>query len=83
MPRIVNADDTLTRKPGEPRSKVQTISSLDQQLGHILAAVPSNAGTAATETGTKDKFFQFFAKKLSAYYASLKAKSASDPSLRS
>ncbi|RDX43344.1 hypothetical protein OH76DRAFT_1206029 [Lentinus brumalis] len=59
--------------PGSPRCKADSIAALDEQLSLILGGAPSNAGPSATESGTKDKYFQHFADQLAAHCAKLKA----------
>ncbi|KDQ53774.1 hypothetical protein JAAARDRAFT_209796 [Jaapia argillacea MUCL 33604] len=59
-------------KIGDPRSKADTRMALEEQLQEILKAAPSNTATLATNSGVKDKYFQYFAEQLSEYCASLK-----------
>ncbi|RDX40530.1 hypothetical protein OH76DRAFT_1394203 [Lentinus brumalis] len=65
---------------GRPRDKAETVRALDEQLALILGGAPSNAGPVATETGSKDKYFQHFAERLAAHCAKLKSRSSGDSS---
>ncbi|KAI0629204.1 hypothetical protein C8Q77DRAFT_1161385 [Trametes polyzona] len=47
-------------KAGEPRSKEETIGDLEEQEKRVLEGAPSAVDTLATETGSKDKYFQHF-----------------------
>ncbi|EIN08604.1 hypothetical protein PUNSTDRAFT_28808, partial [Punctularia strigosozonata HHB-11173 SS5] len=47
-------------KPGIPRSKAETIRNLEAQLKRVLDGAPSAVNHLATETGTKDKYLQYF-----------------------
>ncbi|TFK70456.1 hypothetical protein BDN72DRAFT_838978 [Pluteus cervinus] len=53
-------------KAGEPRSKLDTLTALDNQLKDYLRGAPTTAGTKMTDTGVKDKYFMYFADKLEA-----------------
>ncbi|KAF7349031.1 hypothetical protein MVEN_01424500 [Mycena venus] len=49
---------------GTPRTKEQTVSDLTAQLKRAVDGAPSAVDDMATETGSKDKFFQHFVDKL-------------------
>ncbi|KAJ7719255.1 hypothetical protein B0H14DRAFT_3098620 [Mycena olivaceomarginata] len=49
---------------GIPRTKQQTISNLTAQLKRAIDGAPSAVDDIATDTGSKDKFFQHFLDKL-------------------
>lgn len=66
----------------EPRSKEQTLASLRKQLDVYLRGAPSTAGTEATASGVKDKYFQHFAEKLADACAQFKERQRQDPTLK-
>ncbi|KAF7334908.1 hypothetical protein MVEN_02240500 [Mycena venus] len=49
---------------GIPRTKEQTIADLTAQLEHAVDGAPSAVDDMATESGSKDKYFQHFVDKL-------------------
>ncbi|KAJ7808632.1 hypothetical protein B0H14DRAFT_3091039 [Mycena olivaceomarginata] len=51
-------------RAGIPRTKQQTISNLTAQLKRAIDGAPSAVDDMATDTGSKDKFFQHFLDKL-------------------
>ncbi|KAL1669170.1 hypothetical protein GGF50DRAFT_21913, partial [Schizophyllum commune] len=64
------------------RSKADLRDALNAQLNEALRGAPSNMSTLATETGVKDRYFQFFADQLSDACARLKAMQQKDPRLK-
>ncbi|KZT19673.1 hypothetical protein NEOLEDRAFT_1158985 [Neolentinus lepideus HHB14362 ss-1] len=59
-------------KAGIPRTKSDTVANLDAQLQRVLDGAPSAVDSMATDTGTKDKHFQYFVDKLGAECAKVK-----------
>ncbi|KAJ6628643.1 hypothetical protein B0H10DRAFT_2266470, partial [Mycena sp. CBHHK59/15] len=57
---------------GKPRTKEETIADLESQLKRVLNGAPSAVGDMATDTGSKDKYFQHFVDKLQAASNKLK-----------
>lgn len=57
---------------GEPRSKEQTIADLAAQLKRAIDGAPSAVDDLATESGSKDKYFQHFVDKLQAAASKLR-----------
>ncbi|KAF7364704.1 hypothetical protein MVEN_00340200 [Mycena venus] len=49
---------------GAPRTREKTIADLTAQLNRAIDGAPSAADDMATETGSKDKYFQHFLEKL-------------------
>ncbi|KAF7971893.1 hypothetical protein HWV62_19513 [Athelia sp. TMB] len=61
-------------EPGELRSKAETVRDLQEQLERVLGGAPSAVDGMATETGSKDKYFQHFISTFAAVTAALKEK---------
>ncbi|KAJ7848534.1 hypothetical protein B0H13DRAFT_1906711 [Mycena leptocephala] len=57
---------------GIPRTKQQTMSDLTAQLKRAIDGAPSAVDDMATDTGSKDKFFQHFLDKLQAAASKLR-----------
>ncbi|KAJ7308592.1 hypothetical protein DFH08DRAFT_944451 [Mycena albidolilacea] len=57
---------------GTPRSKNQTIANLTAQLKRAIDGAPSTVDDMATESGSKDKYFQHFLDKLQAAASKLR-----------
>ncbi|KAF7354451.1 hypothetical protein MVEN_01134200 [Mycena venus] len=57
---------------GTPRTKEKTITDLAAQLKRALEGAPSAADDMATESGSKDKYFQHFLDKLQAAASKLR-----------
>ncbi|KAJ7340738.1 hypothetical protein DFH08DRAFT_811931 [Mycena albidolilacea] len=57
---------------GTPRTKEKTITDLAAQLKRALDGAPSAADDMATESGSKDKYFQHFLDKLQAAASKLR-----------
>ncbi|KAJ7686893.1 hypothetical protein B0H14DRAFT_2307407, partial [Mycena olivaceomarginata] len=57
---------------GTPRSKDQTIADLTAQLKRAIDGAPSAVDDMATESGSKDKYFQHFLDKLQAAASKLR-----------
>ncbi|VDC03003.1 unnamed protein product [Peniophora sp. CBMAI 1063] len=58
----------------EPRTLDGTLRALEEQLGHALCAAPSTAESAQTNSGVKDKYFDYFLTHLSETCANIKKK---------
>ncbi|KAJ6538910.1 hypothetical protein B0H10DRAFT_2253553, partial [Mycena sp. CBHHK59/15] len=58
--------------PGIPRSKEQTVADLESQLQRAINGAPSAIDNMATETGSMDKYFQYFVDKLQTASTKLK-----------
>ncbi|KAJ6580335.1 hypothetical protein B0H10DRAFT_2179659 [Mycena sp. CBHHK59/15] len=65
--------------PGVPRSKEKTVADLEQQLKRAINGAPSAVDTMATDTGSKDKYFQHFVDKLQTASTKLKEEQKMKP----
>ncbi|KAJ6624135.1 hypothetical protein B0H10DRAFT_2186725, partial [Mycena sp. CBHHK59/15] len=65
--------------PGAPCSKEKTVADLEQQLKCAINGAPSAVDTMATDTGSKDKYFQHFVDKLQTASTKLKEEQKMKP----